>query len=271
MNSKDGVDSEIVDLIKGGYDKMNENGDGLNFEEFVELTMALFDDEEAEQKNGKTSGLQDMFNLMDMNGDGVLDKHEVYEVTKNEMTKEQLDHLWLRVDTNQDKVVDYPEFEKSFQGGVAFQFDMMDMNLDGNLLAPEMVEFDMVFGEGSMTLEDAENIVAYIDENTNCGPADGAIQKSEFLEFVEGKTDCQSEGPTQKKALKASDCKGVMEAFKSRDENKNKYVDFSECLDQDDKDSCTYLFGFAQDPVMGLTLNEVYKAFNMQECIKSKH
>ena len=71
------VDQQIVDVVKGEYDRVDENGDGLDFEEFTELVMALFDDEEAEEAEGETSGLEDMYKSVDTNKDGVLDKQEV--------------------------------------------------------------------------------------------------------------------------------------------------------------------------------------------------
>ena len=194
-------------------------------------------------------------------------------MTKDDLSKEQVDHLWVRVDTNKDGVIDFPEFKKVFEGGLEFYFDMIDMNMDGLIEAQEVVEFDTLFGEGDVTIEQAQGMVAYIDENTTCGHVDGAIEKSEFFEIIEGNTDCKSGEPAGPKGPDAPECKEVEEGFKNFDTNKDKHIDEAECLatGQCDQDCCTHFLGFAKDATLGLTLGELYKAFDMGFCVAPKH
>lgn len=148
----EGMDDETIEYIENVVAEVDVQGDGLDFEEFVEAFLAVTETAEGEPT------VDDIFNEIDTNGDGSLDRAEVTAVAP-ELTKDQLDHLWSRVDTDKDGGLDLPEFEAALEGGLDLWFDMLDMNLDGSITAEELVEFDLLFNmtgdDYSLTLEDA--------------------------------------------------------------------------------------------------------------------
>lgn len=53
-----------------------------------------------------------MFDEIDANGDGVLDKREVWAALEGHgVTRAQLDHAWIRVDRDGNDVIDFDEFK----------------------------------------------------------------------------------------------------------------------------------------------------------------
>lgn len=100
------------------------------------------------------------------------------------------------------------------RGGLDFYFDLIDMNLDGLLTPRDIVDFNALFGTEPLSIEDAQMIVAWFEDNAgSCSKPDGGIDKGEWFAVLEDKKDCCGGNPEPVKGPNAPECEEVRQGF----------------------------------------------------------
>lgn len=149
---------------------------------------------------------EDLFNTLDKNSNGTVDRSEleVYFASENiveGLPVHEIHSLFNFLDNNGDGVVSVNEFclliegiELSFQermlsfskqfeqtlvAEIGALFDRLDVNRNGNLSAEELVIIFKSTSEKGLSLDRARDVVQQLDRDNT-----GTISKSEFLTYV---------------------------------------------------------------------------------------